>query len=150
MKWKFIELNIKKKEIEHNFNIFVSSHASYVNIGEIYGTFQNNKIKLYKKKAPRSIRILCDYYIYGELDNFGTLRYKYKRTVESVIFTIFAPIFMFVGGVLLGGIALGIDAMFIWIIPAIILLFCNVFKNKNLRKELLSVLLNIVQGKDLF
>ena len=104
-------------------------------------------IKLYKKKAPRSARILCDYYIYGELDDFGNLKYKYKKTVESIIFTIFAPIFMFVFGILLGGVVLGVDAMFIWIVPVLILLFCNAFKNKKLRKELLSNLLNIVVQK---
>jgi len=150
MKWKYIELNIDKNEIEDNFNNFVSSDSSNLNIDEIYGTFHNNKIKLYKKKAPRSIRILCDFYIYGEFDEFGNLKYKYKRTAENIIFTIFAPIFIVIFGILLGGVILEIDAMFIWILPVVILLSCNVYKNKNLRKDLLSALLNIVQRKDLF
>ena len=93
---------------------------------------------------------MSDCYIYGEIDDFGNLKYKYRKTMESTIFTILVPIFIFMFGVLLGGCILRIDAMFIWIFPAVILLLCNAFKNKKLRKELLSAMLNAVLEKDSF
>ena len=147
MKWEYIELNANKTEIKDKLNISFFKKASEVNINEIYGAFDNETIKLYKKKSPRSLRILCDYYLFGEIDSFGNLRYKYKKTIENKFFTIVAPIFIFIFGILLGAVILGIEAMFIWVIPILILLSCNMIKNKSLRKELLSALLNSVHGR---
>ena len=148
MKWEYMKLNLSKKEIEHNFNNYVRHRLSGADNDETYGNFKNNVIKFYKKKSPRSIRILNNYYIYGEIDDFGNLKYKYKKAIDSVIFTIFAPIFMLIFGALLGGCILGIEAMFIWLIPAVILLLCNAFKNIKLRKELLSAMLSALLEKD--
>ncbi len=144
MKRKYIEVNVDVEKVKTNFEKYVQNSPTKVDVNEIYGFYHDNKIALYKKKSPRSIRILCDYYISGETNSHGILKYTYKKTLECIIFTVCLPIFMLIAGVLLGGVILKIEAMYIWIFPATVLLLCNMIKNKNLRKELKSSLSRLI------
>ena len=144
MKKEYFEVNIDVEKTKMNFKNYVQNKSEKVDVDEIYGFYHIDKIELYKKKNPRSIRILCDYYIYGEINNDGILKYTYRRTFESIVFTIFAPMFMLIAGVLLGAVMLKIEAMYIWIFPATILLLCNMLKNKELRKDLKSSLSRLI------
>ena len=144
MKREYIEVNIDVEKMKMNFQNYIPNKFEKIDVGEIYGFYHNDKIELYKKKNPRSIRILCDYYICGEVNNDGKLKYTYKRTFESIIFTVFTPIFMLLAGVLLGAVILKIEAMYIWSFPATVLLLCNMLKNKKLRKDLKSSLSRLI------
>ena len=78
-------------------------------------------------------------------DENGNINYAFKRDIESMIFTVFAPIFMLIFGCGLGAGILQIYEMLLWAIPATALFFCNLIKPKKQREDLLDCLLRLVE-----
>lgn len=106
---------------------------------------EGNEIRIYSKKAARSVKIIAHDMLVAKIDDEGNIDYAFKRDIESMIFTVFAPIFMLIFGCGLGAGILRIYEMLLWAIPAAALFFCNLIKPKKQREDLLDCLLRLVE-----
>lgn len=106
---------------------------------------EGNEIRIYSKKAARSAKIIAHDMLVAKIDDTGNIDYAFKRDIESMIFTVFAPIFMLILGCGLGAGILRIYEMLLWAIPATALLLCNLIKPEKQREDLLDCLLRLVE-----
>lgn len=141
------KLNIKadREKLKQAFEKYLPDHSSDIEIGSNYGYMDENEIRIFTKKAPRSCKILAHDMLTAKIDESGNIEYTFKRDTESVIFTIIAPIFALIFGCGLGAGILKIYEMLIWVIPAGALLLCNLIKPKKQREELLDCLLRMIE-----
>ena len=133
--------------VSPNFGkIFLASSPTYegAEFGDIYGQLFGDRFCIYQKIPPRSIRDLCQYYLQGEIMKNGHIKYRYRRTVSSLATTLITPFVMLILGCFLGGFILGIEAMYIFSLPAVCLLLCNFITRKKLKRSLLGFLLYVV------
>lgn len=129
----------------NNFDAYISRCYADIPIGEIYGIQRGEKYYLLQKKEPRHISILYRECLCFKVDLQGNLYYWYERPLETRVMTFIAPLFMLIGGCLLGGILLHIPEMYIWGVIALVLLVCNFFHSSKMRSALLDELMRIIE-----
>lgn len=145
---KYVNTNLKTDafSLKQCFEKNIPTSVDDCKPGEIYGCVIGNQFELHKRRKPMSIRILADDYIFGTVDEDGSVQYAYKRTWSSRIMTIIYPIFALVIGVVLGGMILKIEEMFLWLFVSVPFLFCNFIKPKKLHSDLLDALVRMINS----
>ena len=138
-------LSADKVNLRQAFEKYLPNRPNDVEIGANYGYMEGNEIRIYSKKAARSVKIIAHDMLVAKIDDTGNIDYAFKRDIESMIFTVFAPIFMLIFGCVLGAGILRIYEMLLWAIPATALFFCNLIKPKKQREDLLDCLLRLVE-----
>ena len=109
-------LKANREKLSQAFEKHLPTRPSEVEVGENYGYFNQNEIRIYSKKAPRSIKIFAHDMLVAKIDEDGTIDYSFKRDTESMIFTTVAPLFMLIFGCGLGALILKIYEMLLWAI----------------------------------
>ena len=138
-------LRADKEKLRQAFEKYLPKRPNDVEIGENYGYIDGNQIRIYSKKAARSVKIIAHDMLVAKIDENGIINYAFKRDIESMIFTVFAPIFMLIFGCGLGAMILKIYEMLLWAIPAAAFLLCNLIKPKKQREDLLDCLLRMIE-----
>ena len=138
-------LKANREKLSQAFEKHLPTRPSDIEIGECYGYINQNEIRIYTKKAPRSIKIFAHDMLVAKIEESGSIDYTFKRDTESMIFTIIAPLFMLIFGCGLGAMILKIDEMLLWAIPAAAFLLCNLIKPKKQREDLLDCLLRMIE-----
>ncbi|MBQ1195941.1 MAG: hypothetical protein IIX44_06840 [Clostridia bacterium] len=139
------DLRADKENLSQAFEKYLPNRPNDVEIGANYGHMEGNEIRIYSKKAARSFKIFAHDMLVAKIDDEGNIDYAFKRDIESMIFTVFAPIFMLIFGCGLGAGILQIYEMLLWAIPAAAFLLCNLIKPKKQREDLLDCLLRLVE-----
>ena len=139
------KLKSNKEKLCQAFEKYLPTRPSDVEIGENYGYINQNEIRIFSKKASRSIKIFAHDMLVAKIDESGNIDYTFKRDTESMIFTIIAPLFMLIFGCILGALILKIYEMLLWAIPAAAFLLCNLIKPKKQREDLLDCLLRMIE-----
>ncbi len=138
-------LRADKEKLRQAFEKYLPNRPNDVEIGESYGYINGNEIRIYSKKSARSFKIIAHDMLVAKIDEDGNINYAFKRDIESMIFTVFAPIFMLIFGCGLGAGILQIYEMLLWAIPAVALFLCNLIKPKKQREDLLDCLLRLTE-----
>ena len=141
--YKVIKAN--REKLSQAFEKYLPPRPNDIEIGECYGYINQNEIRIYTKKAPRSIKIFAHDMLVAKIEESGNIDYTFKRDTESMIFTIIAPLFMLIFGCGLGAMILKIYEMLLWAIPATAFLLCHLIKPKKQREDLLDCLLRMIE-----
>lgn len=141
--YKVIKAN--REKLSQAFEKYLPPQPNDIEIGECYGYINQNEIRIFSKKAPRSIKIFAHDMLVAKIEESGNIDYIFKRDTESMIFTIIAPLFMLIFGCGLGAMILKIHEMLLWAIPAAAFLLCNLIKPKKQREDLLDCLLRMIE-----
>lgn len=145
MAYDIIPIRTTIGHLKKTIDTYLPKSPAYIDYGECFGKMTESSIKIYVKKPSRSIKILAFDYLFAEVSKDGYIKYCYKRTIESLIMTVLAPLFIIFVGCLLGGLVLQIQSMFLGIIPAIILSLCNFIIPRRLHQDLLDKLLQLIE-----
>lgn len=145
MEQKRIKYSVDVNAFEKAFIKFVPAPSMQLETDTIYGIIQNHEFTLQKKKEPRGSRSFFDEYLSGRIEGNGEIVYHFRRTLESLALTVFAPLFcLFVS--FLGVFVLHVSEFLFALIPGGMFALCNLIRPKKLREDLLDVLLRVADA----
>ncbi len=116
----------------------VPSNFLEIDYNEVYGTADRSGFTFYVKPVPRSVHSCVAECLRVEIDADGRVTCRYKRTLEALIFTVFAPIFALTMSVLCITVFHEPYPAFGCVPLAIIFALFNCFKSKSHRQQLLD------------
>ncbi|MBO5778994.1 MAG: hypothetical protein J6R82_05455 [Clostridia bacterium] len=129
---------VNAERFQQVFERRVPSNYMEIDYNEVYGTADRSGFTFYVKPVPRSFLSCIAECLRVEIDTDGTVRCRYKRTLEALILGVFAPIFALTMSVLCITVFHEPYPAFGCVPLAIIFALFNCFKSKSLRQQLLD------------